>query len=109
MPTEIASIVAGRALTDAPGGRMDSTNPAQTADTVATVLLGDGGTFVDACRAAREAQKAWKAVPAPVRGRAIQQAGRLVEENMEALAHLVTREIGKPYPESLGEVQEIVD
>src|SRR6185436_3501736 len=34
---------------------------------------------------------------------------RLVEENKEALAHLVTREIGKPYPESLGEVQEIVD
>src|SRR3954453_21767786 len=107
--TEIASIVAGRALTDAPGGRMDSTNPAQTSDIVATALLGDAGTFVDACRAAREAQRAWKAVPAPVRGRAIQQAGRLVEDNKEALAHLVTREIGKPYPESLGEVQEIVD
>src|SRR5439155_22995711 len=107
--TEIASIVAGRALTDAPGGRLDSTNPARTDDIVTTALLGDAGTFVDACRAAREAQLAWKAVPAPVRGRAIQQAGRLVEDNKEALAHLVTREIGKPYPESLGEVQEIVD
>ena len=64
---------------------------------------------MDACRAAREAQQAWREVPAPIRGRAIQQAGRLVEENKEALAHLVTREIGKPYPESLGEVQEIVD
>jgi aldehyde dehydrogenase (NAD+) len=49
------------------------------------------------------------AVPAPVRGRAIKQVGRLVEANKEALAHLVTREIGKPYAESLGEVQEIVD
>src|SRR3954454_8606507 len=107
--TEIASIVGGRALADAPGGRLDSTNPAHTDQIVATALLGDASTFVDACRAAREAQRAWKAVPAPVRGRAIQQAGRLVEENMEALAHLVTREIGKPYPESLGEVQEIVD
>src|SRR3989440_646476 len=107
--TEIASIVAGRALTDAPGGRLNSTNPAQTDDILAPALLGDASTFVDACRAAREAQRAWKAVPAPVRGRAIQQAGRLVEENKEALAHLVTREIGKPYPESLGEVQEIVD
>src|SRR5204863_7364111 len=58
---------------------------------------------------ARDAQRAWRDVPAPVRGRAIQQAGRLVEDNKEALAHLVTREIGKPYPESLGEVQEIVD
>ena len=48
-------------------------------------------------------------MPAPVRGRAIQQVGRLVEANKEALARLVTREIGKPYAESLGEVQEIVD
>src|SRR4051812_47824751 len=107
--TEIASIVAGRPLTDAPGGRLESTNPADTGQIVATARLGDANTFLEACRAAREAQKAWKEVPAPIRGRAIQQAGRLVEENKEALAHLVTREIGKPYPESLGEVQEIVD
>ena len=39
----------------------------------------------------------------------IAQVGRLVEANKEALAALVTREIGKPYPEALGEVQEIVD
>ena len=39
----------------------------------------------------------------------IAQVGRLVEANKEALASLVTREIGKPYPEALGEVQEIVD
>jgi alpha-ketoglutaric semialdehyde dehydrogenase len=70
--TEIASIVAGRPLADAPGGRLDSTNPARTSEIIATALLGDAGTFVDACRAAREAQQAWREVPAPVRGRAIQ-------------------------------------
>ena len=48
-------------------------------------------------------------MPAPVRGRAIQQLGRLVEENLEALARLITREIGKPIAESRGEVQEVVD
>ena len=64
---------------------------------------------MDACRAARAAQAGWAATPAPVRGNAIKQIGRLVEDNKEALARLVTREIGKPYPESLGEVQEIVD
>ena len=66
-------------------------------------------TFVDACRAARAAQPAWAAVPAPVRGRAIQQLGRLVEENQEALSQLLTREIGKPIAESRGEVQEVID
>ena len=73
------------------------------------MLLGDAATFVDACRAARAAQKEWAAVPAPARGRVIAQVGRLVEANKEALATLVTREIGKPYPEALGEVQEIID
>ena len=48
-------------------------------------------------------------MPAPARGRVIAQVGRLIEANKEALAALVTREIGKPYPEALGEVQEIVD
>jgi acyl-CoA reductase-like NAD-dependent aldehyde dehydrogenase len=44
-----------------------------------------------------------------VRGRVIAQVGRLVEANKETLAALVTREMGKPYAESLGEVQEIID
>src|SRR3954469_8563037 len=104
-----ASVIDGRALTDAPGGRLNSTDPARTDDVVAELLLGDAGTFVDACRAARSAQREWARVPAPIRGRVIAQVGRLVEANKEALARLVTREIGKPYAESLGEVQEIVD
>ena len=44
-----------------------------------------------------------------MRGRSIAHIGRLVEDNKEALARLVTREIGKPYAEALGEVQEIID
>jgi aldehyde dehydrogenase (NAD+) len=107
--TQIASIVAGRPVDGAPGGRLTSTNPANTSETVAEVLLGDAGTFVEACRAARAAQREWAAVPAPARGRVIANVGRLVEANKEALSRLVTREVGKPYAESLGEVQEIID
>jgi len=109
MSRTVSSIIAGRAATDAPGGREASTNPARVDEVVADVALGDAATFVAACEAARAAQREWAAVPAPVRGRAIQQVGRLVEDNREALARLVTREIGKPYAESLGEVQEIID
>jgi aldehyde dehydrogenase (NAD+) len=108
MPT-VSSLIVGRASEIAPGGRARSTNPADSGDVVCEVLLGDGATFVEAARAARAAQPGWAATPAPVRGRAIQQIGRLVEDNKDALARLVTREIGKPYAESLGEVQEIID
>ncbi len=109
MSRTIASIVDGTQREDAPGGRLTSTNPARTDEVVAEVLLGDAQTFEDACRAARAAQPGWAAVPAPARGRVIAQVGRLVEENKEALSRLVTREVGKPYAESLGEVQEIID
>ena len=105
----ISSIVGGRTPEEAPGGRMTSINPARTDETVAEVLLGDAGTFVEACRAAREAQREWAAVPAPIRAQVVKKIGRLVESNKEALARLVTREIGKPYTEALGEVQEIID
>src|SRR4051812_43269708 len=107
--TTVASIVGGEPRRDAPGGRLTSSNPARLDDIVAEVLLGDASTFLDAARAARAAQKDWAAVPAPARGRVIAQVGRLVEANKEALAALVTREIGKPFPEALGEVQEIID
>src|SRR5690348_13840733 len=104
-----ASIIAGQVRTDGPGGRLESANPADLSDVVAEVLLTDADGFVDAARAARTAQRRWAAVPAPARGRVIAQVGRLVEANKEGLARLVTREIGKPYAEALGEVQEIID
>src|ERR1022692_1622992 len=109
MKHSITSIVSGAPVAGAPGGRVDSTNPARISEVVAQVSLGDAGTFVAAARAARDAQPAWADVPAPVRGRAIAQIGRVVEANAEALARLVSREIGKPYAEALGEVREIAD
>src|SRR3954468_12857729 len=103
----IGSIVGGE---DRAGGeRMESRNPANLEDVICEVQLGDADAFVDACRAARKAQREWAAVPAPVRGNVVKQIGRIVEDNKEALARLVTREIGKPYPESVGGVQEIID
>ena len=62
---------------------------------------------MEACAAARNAQRGWARVR--VRGRAIQQLGRLVEDNAETLARIMTREIGKPIVEARGSVQEVVD
>jgi aldehyde dehydrogenase (NAD+) len=104
-----SSIIEGKVTDDDRGGRMTSTNPAHLTDVVADVALGDGVTFLEACRVAKAAQPSWANVPAPIRGRVIAEIGRLVEANAEALAWLVTREVGKPYAEALGEVQEIVD
>ncbi len=107
-PREIGSFIGGTWRDDAPGGRLTSVDPAR-GEPVAEALLADAGLFAEACRTAQAAQRAWAAVPAPVRGRMIEQIGRLVEANKEALAALVTREIGKPVTESRGEVQEVID
>ena len=108
-PRSCSSVIAGKPTGDDTGGRLASTNPARLDDVVAEVALGSADTFVTACRAAKAAQADWAVVPAPVRGRVIAEIGRIVEANKEALARLVTREVGKPYGESLGEVQEIID
>ncbi len=105
-PRRIGSFVGGTWITT--GEPVTSSNPA-TGEPVAVALLGDSGTFVEACRAARTAQRGWAATPAPVRGRVIERIGRLVESNQDALAALVTREIGKPLAEARGEVQEVID
>ena len=91
------------------GGEYLSKNPANLDDVVATVSLGTPETLAAAAEQAQRAQREWAQLPAPVRGRVITGFGRLVEANKESLARLVTREIGKPRAEALGEVQEIVD
>src|SRR3954452_3375650 len=89
----VTSWIGGSAASAAPGGTLRSVNPANTDEVVAEVQLGEASTFVAAARAARAAHAEWAATPAPVRGRAIQQIGRLVESNKDALAAIVTREI----------------
>jgi len=104
MTRALTSTVAGQTT-----GTVDSVNPARLDDVVATVTLADAATFAAACRSAKAAQRAWAAVPAPVRGQVIANLGQLVRANFDALAQLVTREVGKPLAEARGEVQEIVD
>jgi aldehyde dehydrogenase (NAD+) len=107
MRTVTSALAAG--LAPGSAGSVDSVNPARLSDIVARVELADAKTFTAACRAARAAQPGWAAVPAPVRGQVIAAIGRIVAENKETLARLVTREVGKPLAEARGEVQEIVD
>jgi alpha-ketoglutaric semialdehyde dehydrogenase len=103
----VTSIIDGKPVAD--GHPVASSNPARLDDVVADVVMADAATFAAAAASAKRAQPAWADIPAPVRGRAIAHIGRTVEDNAEALARLVTQEIGKPYAESLGEVREIVD
>ena len=66
-------------------------------------------TLVEAARAARASPTGVVPSARSDPGRVIAEIGRLIEANKDPLARLVSREVGKPYRESLGEVQEIID
>ena len=51
----------------------------------------------------------WKLVPAPKRGEVVKALGDELRRNKQALAELVTLEMGKTLREGLGEVQEMID
>ncbi|WP_225992129.1 aldehyde dehydrogenase family protein [Actinomadura montaniterrae] len=104
----LTSVIGGARIPAGPRSYR-STDPSRTADLVAEVSLADAAGLAGACRAARAAQDAWRDVPAPVRGQVVASIGWLVEANKPALARVVAREVGKPYAEALGEVQEIAD
>ncbi|QGK69841.1 aldehyde dehydrogenase family protein [Allosaccharopolyspora coralli] len=109
MESTINSVIGSGGGTFESGQEYLSRNPARLDDVVARVQLGGPDALRAAAKDARAAQREWAKVPAPVRGRVVASLGRIVEANKESLSRLVTREIGKPYAEALGEVQEIID
>ncbi|MFF0338271.1 aldehyde dehydrogenase family protein [Kribbella sp. NPDC004875] len=108
MAGEVLSVVGGERVAETVR-RTASTNPARLSEIVGTIGSAGPEVFVRAAEAAHAAQPAWAATPAPQRGQVISNVGRLMTANKERLAALVTREIGKPLAEALGEVQEIID
>lgn len=86
-----------------------SLNPADTSDVVGEYSSANKDICRQACEAARTAFPKWSATPAPVRASVLKNFAFLLEKNKTALAQLVTREMGKPIREALGDVQEAID
>ncbi len=84
-------------------------NPANTDEVVARVPLSTREEMKQAIVAAKEAFPGWRATPAPNRGKILFQAVRLMQEQKEELARLLTREEGKALKDSLGEVQRAIN
>lgn len=84
-------------------------SPADMTVTMGEFTEASKDELIRAARAARDAFKKWSQTPAPIRGGLIHQFGQLVQKNKESLAKVVAAEIGKPYREALGSVQEVID
>src|SRR5687767_15958777 len=66
-------------------------NPANIDDVIGTIRQATREEARLAVEAAAEAFRGWRSTPAPTRGRIVGKAARLLEENKEELAQLLTR------------------
>src|SRR5437870_6620251 len=112
-PTEQGQIyqnfIAGEWRSSASGKTFSSTNPANTNEVVGHFQQSTLADLEEAVAAARKAQPAWAAVPAPGRGEILLRTALLLEQHKEELAALMTREMGKVLRETRGDVQTAID
>ena len=84
-------------------------NPADTREVLGMIPLSSPDEARRAVAAAKAAFPAWRDTPAPVRGRILFEAWRLMEAEQESVARLLTREEGKTLKESMGELKRSVN
>jgi aldehyde dehydrogenase (NAD+) len=84
-------------------------NPANTDEVLGTVRLSTREEARRAVESAAEAFRGWRSTPAPQRGRIVARFARLLEDDRENLAKLLTAEEGKTLAESRGEIQRAIN
>ena len=109
LAAETAAILSRLGITDLPhDGELIARSPI-TGGELARVrahTADDVGAIVER---AQQAFRAWRTVPAPVRGRLVRELGELLREHKDDLGALVSIEAGQIRSEGLGEVQEMID
>ena len=108
-PRTFGNYIGGEWRTGATGATFDDTNPAHEREVVARFQRSSPADVDAAVAAAEAALPAWRATPAPERGEVVLRAALLLEQRREELARLMTREMGKPLKEALGDVQTAID
>lgn len=91
------------------GDTFESRNPARTSDVIGRFPVSGEEDVAAAVQGAKEAFKSWRLMPAPKRGEILKQVGDLLTERKSELARAMTREMGKPFFETKGDVQEAID
>ena len=84
-------------------------NPANREDIIGEFPESGQQDVNDAVKAAHDAFKKWRLVPAPKRGDMLRQAGDIFNRRKDELAAIMTREMGKPVFETKGDIQEAID
>src|SRR6185295_17987395 len=103
------NFINGQWIESASSKIVNNVNPANTDDIIGTVKQATREETRSAVESAVAAFHGWRTTPAPSRGRIVARAARLLEENKEELAQILTREEGKTIAESRGELQRSIN
>ena len=88
------------------GDPIADVNPADTREIIGYCTDSTADDVDAAVEAGKKAWAAWRATPAPVRGRICRDAARLFEERADEIGRVLTMEEGKVLAEAKGEVQK---
>ncbi len=94
---------------DAPPERAIAKHDPSTGGLIGRARLATEADVARVIDTADVAFRAWREVPAPVRGDVVREIGDAFRAKKRALGALVAMETGKPRAEGCGEVQEVID
>jgi aldehyde dehydrogenase (NAD+) len=103
------NLIGGVWKDSATGRTFASINPALNSDIVGHFPQSSAADVDAAVQAARAAFRTWIRLPAPARGDLLRRIGDLLTERKAEMAREMTREMGKPFFETKGDVQEAID
>lgn len=109
MAPAFRNFIAGEWIASSSGATFDNINPADRSDVIGTFPASTPHDVDRAVAAARRGFELWSRTPPPLRGDVLRRVGDLLAARKDEIAHLMTREMGKPLAETRGDVQEGID
>ena len=105
LPRLRADLLIGGRWVDAAGGERRAIHDPATGEIVGDVAFGDARDADLALGAATTAFPGWAKTPVTERGRILHRGAELLRQRLEAIAVTLTREQGKPLPDSRKELR----
>jgi len=94
-PKVYKNFINGEWVESASAHAFENVNPANRNDLIGLFQKSNQQDVDDAVDAAKQAYPSWKNTPPPKRGEILYRAARLLAEEKETFAELMTREMGK--------------
>jgi acyl-CoA reductase-like NAD-dependent aldehyde dehydrogenase len=106
---EYKNLINGKFVDSQSGRKYENRNPANWDEVVGIFPKSNADDLNTAIDAAKKAYKKWRRVPWPKRSEIMRKVANIMMQKKEAMAQLMTREMGKVIKETRGDVQEGID